>query len=414
MDNGININNEYVVTISKQDHFGNGIAKVNNKLIFINKALPNDICKIKIINEKKKYANGIILELLKPSLIRVNVKCPYYDICGGCHIMHEEYQHQLLFKENKVKELINRSTGLNNIDYHKIVGKNNFYYRNKVIFHGKNKKLGFYKEKTNDLVPIKECIITNKCLNNIYLKILSYLKDYPDSNIEKLMLRSTSLNEIIVSLEGNVNEKLILTYLDNVAVVYLNNELIKGNGFITEKINGIKFMIYPNSFFQVNYDIMLSLYGIVIDFYKNNSYSNVLDLYCGCGTIGILVSKYVKSVIGVEVEPSSIKSANRCKELNNISNITFIEGKVEDKIDLFKDIDSIIVDPPRSGLDMHTIDIILKLNPSSIVYVSCDPVTLARDLNLLKEKYNILEIHPVDMFPNTYHVESVILLQRKD
>ena len=149
-----------------------------------------------------------------------------------------------------------------------------------------------------------------------------------------------------------------------------------------------------------------------VDFYKNNNCSRVLDLYCGTGTIGMLVSKYVDSVVGVEVESSSIKSANICKKLNGISNIEFIEGKVEDKIDLFKDINSIIVDPPRSGLDVHTIDIIKKLNPKSIVYVSCDPATLARDLNILKEKYNILEVHPVDMFPNTYHVETVCILKR--
>lgn len=403
----------YDVAILKQDHFGNGIAKINDKLVFVDKALPGDVCKIKISKEKKKYANGIIVEILEESPFRIEVKCPYYNICGGCHIMHENYQEQLRFKENKVEELVNKFTGLTNINYYPIIGKNNFYYRNKVIFHGKNKELGFYKEKTNDLVSIKECLITNKCLNDIYLKIQLFLRNYPNNDIKKLMLRNTSLNEILVVLEGNVNKKLILAYLDNATVVYLNNELIKGNNFVMEEILGIKFMIYPSSFFQVNYDMMLSLYGTVIDFYKKNNYSNILDLYCGCGTIGMLVSKYVKSVIGVEVEASSIRSANICKKLNNITNINFIEGKVEDKIDLFKDIDSIIVDPPRSGLDIHTIDIIMKLNPSSIIYVSCDPVTLARDLNLLKEKYDILEVHPVDMFPNTYHVECVCVLKLK-
>lgn len=409
----IKVNNEYQVSILKQDHFGNGLAKINNKLIFVNKALPGDICNIKITKVQKNYANGEILEILQSSTIRTAPICPYYDTCGGCHIMHEEYKQQLLFKENKVKELINKFTGLDNINYYPIIGKNSFYYRNKVIFHGINHKLGFYQEKTNNLVPAKECAITNKNLNKVYLKVQSFLKDYPNSNVKKLMLRSTSLDEILVTLEGNINKNEILPYLDIVTSIYVNNELIKRNGFVTEDILGIKFMIYPNSFFQVNYDMMLDLYGIVIDFYKNNKYSKILDLYCGTGTIGMLVSKYVDSVVGIEVEPSSIKSANLCKELNHISNIDFIEGKVEDKIDLFKEIESIIVDPPRSGLDMHTIDIIMKLNPKSIVYVSCDPATLARDLNILKEKYNVLEVHPVDMFPNTYHVECVCILKCK-
>lgn len=407
------LNEVYEVKIIKQDHFGNGIAKIDNKLVFVDKALPGDICKIKITKVKKNYVNGKILEILQSSNLRVDVKCPYYEICGGCHVMHEKYEQQLLFKENKVKELINKFTGLSNINYYPIIGNNSFYYRNKVIFHGKNHKLGFYQEKTNDLVDIKECIITNKTLNNIYLKIQSFLNDHPNTDIKKVMLRITSLNETLITLDGNFDKSEILSYLDMVSTVYLNNELVKGNSFITEDILGIKFMIYPSSFFQVNYDMMLSLYGIVIDFYKNNNCSRVLDLYCGTGTIGMLVSKYVDSVVGVEVESSSIKSANICKKLNGISNIEFIEGKVEDKIDLFKDINSIIVDPPRSGLDVHTIDIIKKLNPKSIVYVSCDPATLARDLNILKEKYNILEVHPVDMFPNTYHVETVCILKRK-
>ena len=409
----IKVNNEYQVSILKQDHFGNGLAKINNKLIFVNKALPGDICNIKITKVKKNYANGEILEILQSSTIRTAPICPYYDTCGGCHIMHEEYKQQLLFKENKVKELINKFTGLNNVNYYPIVGKNQFYYRNKVIFHGKNHSLGFYQEKTNDLVPVKECIITNKSLNEVYLKVQSFLNDFPNADIKKVMLRNTSSNEILVALEGNIHKDEIIPCLDMATTVYLNNELIKGNGFVTEDILGIKFMIYPSSFFQVNYDMMLVLYGIVIDFYRNNNCSKVLDLYCGTGTIGMLVSKYVNNVIGVEVESSSIKSANICKELNGISNIEFIEGKVEDKIDLFKDVDSIIVDPPRSGLDMHTIDIIMKLNPLSIVYVSCYPATLARDLNILKEKYNVLEVHPVDMFPNTYHVETVCILERK-
>ena len=158
--------------------------------------------------------------------------------------------------------------------------------------------------------------------------------------------------------------------------------------------------------------MMLALYNIVSNFYQDKHYHKVLDLYCGTGTIGMLISKYVDQVIGVEVESSSIVSANICKELNHISNISFLEGKVEDKIDSFKEIDSIIVDPPRSGLDKYSIQTILSISPKTIIYISCDPVTLARDLSTLLSNYKILEVHPVDMFPNTYHVETVCILER--
>jgi 23S rRNA (uracil1939-C5)-methyltransferase len=409
----IKVSDLYEVLIEKQDHFGNGLVKIKNIFVFVKNALPGDMCKIEITNVKKNFANAKIKEIINPSSFRVKVKCPYYEKCGGCHIMHEEYTKQLKFKEEKVSELLKKFTGLEDINMYPIKFKEPFYYRNKVIFHGENKELGFYQEKTNKLVPIKECIITNSKLNVVYKDIQKYLYENKDERVDNLLLRITSLNEILVVLEGNIHEDRILPYLNNVSTIYLNNKLVRGNSYIEEELFGIKFKIYPSSFFQVNYEMMLVLYKTVMNFYKDKNYDKVLDLYCGTGTIGMLVSSYVKEVIGVEKESSSIVSANLCKKVNNISNISFIHGKVEDKIDLFKDIDSIIVDPPRSGLDNHTLEIIIKLSPKTITYISCDPVTLARDLKVLKDKYQVLEVHPVDMFPNTYHVENVVFLERK-
>lgn len=413
MQENLKINKIYEVTINKQDHFGKGITKINDMFVFVEGALTGDVCKIKITNVKKKFALARIIEIIVPSKERVAVSCPYYDVCGGCHIMHQSYLKQLDFKKQKVEELLGKFTGLSNVNIFPIVGKNQFNYRNKVIFHGCDNNLGFYQEKTNDLVTIDKCIITDNKLNDIYFKIKKYLVDNKVS-INNLMLRVTSLGNILVTLSGNIeNNKGLLNILDNVDSVYINGSLVKGKEFIEEEINGIKFKIYPSSFFQVNYDMMLVLYGIVTRFYEGKNYHKVLDLYCGTGTIGMLVSPYVKQVVGVEKEPSSIVSANLCKEINGINNIDFIQGKVEDKIDNFKDIDSIIVDPPRSGLDPHSLDIILKLAPKTISYISCDPVTLARDLKVLLNDYEILEVYPVDMFPNTYHVETVIFLNRK-
>lgn len=403
----LEIKNKYEIIVEKQDHFGQGITKIDGILVFIEKALPGDECIIEITNVKKNFATAKIDKLIEPSIDRVNPNCLYYDNCGGCHIMHQNNNQQLLFKEQKIRELIRLID--QNIEVYPIIGHNQYNYRNKVIFHGDGNKLGFYIEKTNQIVDIDKCIITNAKINDIYNIVNENLND---SNIKEVMIRITSLDEAMISFKGKVSDKLI-SDLKDVNTIYINDNLVKGNSYILEDIYSIKFKIYPNSFFQVNYDMMLVLYNLVIDFYKNKNYNKVLDLYCGTGTIGMLISKYVNKAIGVEKESSSIESANLCKEINNITNIEFIEGKVEDKIDLFSDINSIIVDPPRSGLDSNVIKTINKLLPESIVYVSCDPATLARDLKILADKYNIVEVHPVDMFPNTYHVETVCILERK-
>ena len=407
------VNDEHEVLITKQDHFGNGLVKVKDMFVFVKDALPGEVCKIKITDIRKRYANAVVKKVIKVSPNRVDPKCPYYTICGGCHIMHELYQNQLQFKEQKVRELLEKFTGLKQTNIYPVIGKNQFYYRNKVIFHGKGKQLGFYQEKTNSLVPIETCIITDQELNKVYHNIQKFLISNSKNIISNLKKKKTSLGQILVALEGKIKIEDLLPYLESASTIYLNNELIKGEGFIEEEILGIRFKIYPNSFFQVNYDMMLALYQIVIQFYQQKKYQKILDLYCGTGTIGMLVANSVNQVVGVEKEHSSIVSANLCKEENYIQNITFIEGKVEDKIDDFQDIDSIIVDPPRSGLDKHTIDTILNLKPETITYISCDPATLARDLKRLLEKYDLLEIHPVDMFPNTYHVENVVFLEQK-
>lgn len=413
MNKKLKTNDEYEVNVSRQDHFGKGISNIDDFLIFIDNALSGDICKIRIKNIKKNYANATLEEIISPSKDRVVPICPYYHTCGGCHIMHQEYSKQLKFKEQKVRELLEKFAGIKNPNVFSIIYKDSLYYRNKIILHGNKKELGFYQEKSNDVVKIEECLITNQKINEVYKKVQQFLMENSEFFIKKIMFRITSLNEIMIVLEGNCDIKKLLSYFDNVHTIYLNKSLIKGNPYILEDIFGIKFQIYPYSFFQVNYQMMLAMYQLVIDFYKNKNYKKVLDLYCGTGTIGMLVSPYVKEVVGIEVEPSAIQSANLCKELNKITNISFIEGKVEDNIDQFQDIDSIIVDPPRSGLDSYTISNILKILPKTIIYISCDPVTLCRDLKILLNQYELTEIHPIDMFPNTYHVETFCVLERK-
>lgn len=412
MANKIKLEND-LVSIFKQDHFGRGITKLDNLLVFVDKALPFEKCKIEIINKKKNYCEAIIKAMILPSKDRVIPDCPYYNSCGGCHIMHQQRVEQLKFKENKVKELLERFTNLKDIKVKPIIYDKQFYYRNKIILHSKNNKLGFYQEKTHDIVEINTCMITTQEINEVYHKILNYLKEFPNNKVEEIMIRSNYKKEIMIVIDGKIDKNNFISYFNETSSIYINDELVHGNSYLYEKIFGLKFKVYPKSFFQVNEDMMKQMYKIVMDYYKNKNYSLVLDLYCGTGTIGMLVSKYVKEVIGVEIVSDSIKAAKECQKENNISNISFYNGKVEDLIDTFKQVDSIIIDPPRKGLDKYTIDNILKLNPESIIYVSCDPATLARDLNILKDNYNVIEVNPIDMFPNTYHVECVCVLKRK-
>ena len=385
------------VKIEKQDHFGRGIAFIDKKICFIKDTLPGEIVDIEIVKNKKNFLEGKANKIIVESSDRVKPICPYFGVCGGCDLMHQEYNKQLEFKKNKVKELLKRFSNIDINDI-KINHSNNLNYRNKIVLHD----LGLYKEKSNDVVNIDKCYLVNDKINDIIKRLKNY-------KINEATIKVSSLGKVMLI----VDESIDIDKFKDIDSLYVNDKLVLGNNYIEEVINGLTFYIYKDSFFQVNYNVMNMLYQRIVDYYKENSNLNVLDLYCGTGTIGMLISKYCSSVVGIEVNSDAIISAKLCKKINNISNIEFYLGKVEDTIDMIKDIDSIVVDPPRAGLDNHTINTILKLNPKSIIYVSCDPTTLARDLNILKENYNIKEIELFDMFPNTYHVESFVVLERR-
>ena len=385
------------VKIEKQDHFGRGIAFIDKKICFIKDTLPGEIVDIEIVKNKKNFLEGKVNKIIVESKNRIKPICPYFGVCGGCDLMHQEYNEQLEFKKNKVKELLKRFSNID-VDNIKINHSNNLNYRNKIVLHD----LGLYKEKSNDVVSIDKCYLVNDKINDI----INRLKEY---KINEATIKVSSLGKVMLIVDGNID----IDKFKDIDSLYINDKLVLGKNYIEEVINDLTFYIYKDSFFQVNYNVMNMLYNKIVDYYKENSNLKVLDLYCGTGTIGMLISKYCKSVVGIEVNSDAIISAKLCKEINNISNIEFYLGKVEDTIDMIKDIDSVVVDPPRAGLDNHTIDTILKLNPKSIIYVSCDPTTLARDLNILKDNYSISNIELFDMFPNTYHVESFVVLERK-
>lgn len=395
--------------IEKLDYYGRGIGRINNKITFVENALKDEIVDIKILKESKKYNEAIVKSYNTKSKSRVTPKCKYYNICGGCNISHLKEEEQEGFKDSKINELLNRNLNIecpDKIEYSKF-----YNYRNKIVLHIKEDKLGLYKNKSNELIEIDECLLVDDKINSLIKILKKIIKK--EKNLDKATIKLGNItNEIMLILEGKLKDYSEL--LSNVDVLIINDKVVSKKDYIISIIGNKKYKISKNSFFQVNQVITEKIYNEIRSNIEKINPKNVLDLYCGTGTIGIYIADLVENVTGIEVIKDAVLDANFNKELNNIDNISFILGKVEDKIIVIKDnIDLIIVDPPRSGLDKKVISVINKIKAKNIIYVSCNPITLVRDLKLLKDNYNIEYIKPYDMFPNTYHVECVVLLERK-
>lgn len=399
-----------LVTIIKQDHFGNGIAKVGEMFTFVTKALPGEVCEVEVVEKKKNFQRAKILELIQSSSERVKPVCPYYGVCGGCSLQHQDYSAQLQFKETKVKELLERFAGYTG-KVEPIRGTKEFHYRNKVTLKVNDGKLSYCGEKSHDFISIQSCFLLPDKMNCFIKKLQEYLNQ--TIPFQEVQIRMNQKDEFLLSIEGRIDQELLLEMLKDfsVIVIYQNHQVIYGKDDFSDCILGMNFYLSDTSFFQVNRYQTETLYQLVLDEVKKFHPKKLLDLYCGTGTLGLLASRYCDEVIGVEVVESAVRNAIRNQKENGIENATFYLGKVEDKINDFSNSDFIIVDPPRRGLDEKTKKALLRLHPEVICYVSCDPVTLARDLKELQKKYTLQKVTPVDMFPNTYHVECVCLLK---
>lgn len=363
------------VKIIDYDHQGRGIGRLNNKIIFIPNTMIGEEVLVNITLNKKNFMEGSVKEYVKKANNRVDGICKYYDSCGGCDILHLPYNEQLTYKQNKIGNIIAKYTK-ENIKINNIVKSDKqFYYRNKVTFQTDHKNIGFFDKKSHNVVGIDKCLLIQDKLNDEIKNI--------NKNNSKTVIRTNG-----ESIINDYNESLICN------------------------IGEYKFYVSLASFFQVNDFVTVKMYDKVKEYLHLTGSESVLDLYCGTGTIGIYISDLAHDVIGIELNSSAIKDAEKNKDLNNVKNVSFICGDVGEVLDDSNiQFDAIIVDPPRSGLDSNAINNIINIKAKKIVYVSCDPMTLARDLNILKEFYNIIEITPFDMFPNTYHVETVSLLE---
>ena len=393
--------------IEKLDNFGRGISHINNKIVFISDALEDEVVDATTTYSNKKFDEAKVNEIIKVSRMRIKPICPYFDICGGCNLLHMNYDDQLKFKYNKVKDIIFKYLK-EDIKVNDVIYSNQFNYRNKASFEVKE-KLCYKMRKSTNLVDINYCYLLDKNINDI----VHVLNNLNLKNINNITIR-TGEEDIMVIISGNPTQEIIDTLKEKARSIYLNDKLVYGKSNIVSKIGNYEFFVSDKSFFQVNKYNVKNLYDKVLEYAELTGNENILDLYCGTGTIGIYLSKYAKSVIGIEVNEQAIFDANVNKNKNNIENISFICDTTSNINNIVNnDFDVIIVDPPRSGLDKNTINFLINSKAKRVVYVSCDIMTLVRDLNILKQDYDIREITPVDMFPNTYHVETVCILERK-
>ena len=392
---------EVLVKCERIDHFGRGIGYVLGKIIFVPNLLPKEEAMVKIVLDKKKYMVGEVIKLVKKSDDRILPKCGYENC--GCALKSLKYEKTLEFKKEKVIDILKRYSGLTNV-VKEIVPSDNIYgYRNKITLKVKGGRLGYFKNGTNDLIEIKRCEIASHKSN----EIISVLKELDLSKVREIIIKD--FGEVMIIIKGELDIELLKPLVDS---IYMNEKLVYGKENIVASLGEFKFYVSKDSFFQVNTDVALKLYNKVLDYLDVSSGQSVLDLYCGTGTISLFLSKYFEEVVGVEINEEAVKCATLNKNLNNISNVKFICGDVSKEVSGLM-AEQIVVDPPRSGLTSAGINDILRINPDRLVYVSCDSMTLARDLKLFKDNYEVKEVTLFDMFPWTYHVESVCLLVKR-
>lgn len=397
------------VKIDALDDFGRGISKGNGKVIFIPDLLPEEVAEVRITKVKKNYMEGVCEKIIKTSSNRVEAMCPYFKKCGGCNLQHMTYEDTLQFKKNKVKHILKKFASLD-MDLSITPCDHPYHYRNKVTFKVKNGQIGYYREETHDLLPIKTCPIAEDTIN----EIIPYLQEFHIKNGE-IVLRINSNQEMLISIttQDEVDKSAVekISPVIKLVGVILNGKTLYGEDHFIERFHHHLFQISYDSFFQVNRNVCDKIFTWI----ENNlPHCDVLyDLYCGVGTLGIIASKKAKNIYGLEVVPNAVKNAIVNAKLNQVAHAYYLLGEVKDNIMKIQDKpDCILVDPPRAGLDQETIKMLLELEAKTILYMSCDPVTLARDLKILQEKYIVEKCELFDMFPYTYHVESVCVLKK--
>ena len=447
-------NKEYIVDIIDNGFQGEGIAKIDGLTIFIPNAIKGEKIKILIVKVLSSHAFGKIIEIIKPSEYRVESDCTTYKRCGGCSLRHVDYKETLKMKQNAVQSLVNKTLHTK-IQVEETEGMERpYHYRNKAQYPvGLNKDgkpvMGVFANRTHEIIPIDTCYIQNEQTEKIAKYIFNFFVNnnisfYNEKNqtglirhiVTKIGIKTNEImciivvngssftkeNELVMELTNQFpNIKSIIKNINTKNTnVILGKENINlyGNGYITDILGDYKFKISALSFYQVNPVQAEKLYNLGVKYADITKDDIVFDLYCGIGTISLFMSKFAKKVYGVEIVEEAIEAAKENAKLNNVDNTEFIAGDVEKVLGYLIDNkkiipDIIMVDPPRRGLDNTSVENIRKVKPKKMVYISCNPATLVRDLAKLEDIYKIKNIKPVDMFPYTSHVECVTVLELK-
>lgn len=447
-------NKEYVVDIVDIGQGGVGIGKYEGFTVFVEGGLIQDKVKVRINKSKKNYAVGDIVEIIEKSPFRVDRICSD-DLkdCGGCQIQELDYNKQLELKTNEVKQVISRIGKLENVEIHETIGMQSpCRYRNKAQFPIQNingsTAIGFYKKKSHDVIPTDMCVIQHDINDKIIKIIKTYIQAY-NVSIYNETTHTGVLRHLVTKVGFTTNEVMVVLVANGTNLPHLNelasvlkenilgfktlvlnvnkaktnvilgkeNKVIYGNGKINDYIGDLVFEISPLSFFQVNPVQTEVLYNKALEYAELKENDTIFDIYCGIGSISLFLAQKATKVYGIEIVEDAIKDAKINAKLNNLNNVEFYVGKAEEVVPKMysegKTANVVVVDPPRKGCDEKVLDTIVSMKPDRVVYVSCNPSTLARDLAYLDERgYKCVEIQPVDMFPHTMHVETVAKLRR--
>ncbi|MEO9885647.1 MAG: 23S rRNA (uracil(1939)-C(5))-methyltransferase RlmD [Balneola sp.] len=461
---------EVTLTIENAAFRGKGVAKLDGLAVFVYGTAPGDVVKARIIKKKKNYREAKLLEVLEPSPDRVTPKCQHANVCGGCSWQHVPYAKQLEYKGQQVADHIQRLGGLTETPIHPAMGsENSFYYRNKMEYSFSNRRWLTREEVERDefvddsafaagmhapgrfdkILNLNECHLQRK----ESFEILDFVRNYciqhdippfdamkHEGFMRHLMIRNSyHTSDFMVNLVTYQNDQdLIKKLSDNllkefpIITTIVNNindtksptsigrieEVIHGPGYIVDKIGEHTFKIHPNAFFQTNTAQAERLYEVAREYADLKPGETVYDLYCGVGTLSLFMSQKADKVLGIELVDVAVDNAKFNAKENNVNNVSFIKGDMKDVftqevVDEFGAPDVLITDPPRAGMHPDVVQRLKELKVPKLVYVSCDSSTMARDLKELQEVYDILEVQPVDMFPQTYHVEAVAKLRLK-
>ena len=448
-------NKEYVVDIVDIGQGGVGIGKYEGFTVFVEGGLIQDKVKVRISKSKKNYAVGDIVEIIEKSPFRVDRICSD-DLkdCGGCQIQELDYNKQLELKTNEVKQVISRIGKLENVEIHETIGMQSpCRYRNKAQFPIQNingsTAIGFYKKKSHDVIPTDMCVIQHDINDKIIKIIKTYIQAY-NVSIYNETTHTGVLRHLVTKVGFTTNEVMVVLVANGTNLPHLNelasvlkenilgfktlvlnvnkaktnvilgkeNKVIYGNGKINDYIGDLVFEISPLSFFQVNPVQTEVLYNKALEYAELKENDTVFDIYCGIGSISLFLAQKATKVYGIEIVEDAIKDAKINAKLNNLNNVEFYVGKAEEVVPKMysegKTANVVVVDPPRKGCDEKVLDTIVSMKPDRVVYVSCNPSTLARDLAYLDERgYKCVEIQPVDMFPHTMHVECCAKIVKK-